>query len=277
MSFDLGDTVRLVAESRDAGGTLTNAASAALTITLPDGTTTSLAVANPPADTGQYTVDYTTVQAGRHGVRWVFTTPNSAYTDAFDVREATPPLLLSLADAKAHLKLKNADDDDELRDWVEAVTAVVEYFAGACVRRTVVEDHDHLPVCGARSLVLRVTPALSLTSVQAILDGGADYAVGDLDLDGRTGLVRRLDGGRLLGPLRVTYVVGRSVITANITAAAKIILQHLWRTQRAGRRGGLAGGGDDYSVTEPIPGLGYAVPNRALELLGPDRLPPGVA
>jgi hypothetical protein len=66
------------------------------------------------------------------------------------------------------------------------------------------------------------------------------------------------------------------VVQEHITGAARIILQHLWRTQRAGRRGGVAGGGDDYAVTEPIPGIGYAVPNRALELLAPDRLAPEV-
>lgn len=278
MPFDLGDTVRLAAECKDAAGTLTNAASVALTITLPDGTTTSPAVTNPPGQTGKYTVDYVSVQAGRHAVRWVFTTPASAYTDSFDVREATPPLILSLADGKAHLNISSTTHDEELRSWLETVTSVVEHFAGACVRRTVTEDHDHLPVYGAEAVALRTTPALSLTSVLAVLDSGTDYAVADLDLDGTTGLVRRLDGGRMYGPLRITYVVGRAVVPANISAAARIILQHLWRTQYGASRGlPSIGGGEDFNVTEPIPGLGYAVPNRALQLLEPHRLPPGVA
>ncbi|GHH87816.1 phage gp6-like head-tail connector protein [Streptomyces capitiformicae] len=279
MPFDLGDTVRLAADSKDAGGTLANAATVGLTITLPDGTTATPAVTNPPSVTGQYTVDYTSVQAGRHSVRWVFTTPNSAYTDSFDVREAISPAILSLADAKAHLNIAATitTHDDELRGWIEAITHLVQQYTGICARGTVVEDHDIQP-SGTRVLTLRRTPVISLTSVTAILTGGTSYTIADLDTDTRMGIVRRLDGGYLYGPLRITYVAGRSVIPANITSAGKIILQHLWRTQYGASRAGSAiGGGEDFSVTEPIAGFGYAIPNRALQLLEPHRLPPGVA
>lgn len=276
MPFDLADTVRLAADSKDAGGTLANATTVTLTITLPDGTTTSPSVTNPPAQTGRYSVDYTTVQAGRHLARWVFVTPNNAYTDSFDVREAAPPLILSLADVKAHLNQTTTTHDEELRGWVESVTEGVEHLAGACVRRTIVEDHDISPTFGAEVLCLRTTPAISLTTVAAVLTGGTSYTVADLDLNGSTGIVRRKDGGRMVGPLRITYTAGRAVIPANITAAARIILAHLWQTQRGGSNRPQVGGGD-YAVTEPIPGFGYAIPNRALQLLEPHRLPPGVA
>lgn len=278
MPFDLGAVVPLGTTVKDSTGTLANAGSMAVTLTLPDGTTTSVSPV-APSSTGVYAYDYPTVQAGRHVVRWVASGVNAgAYTDAFDVREATPPLILSLSDAKAHLNISSTTHDDELRSWVETVTAVVEHFVGACVRRTVVEDHDYLPAYGASAIVLRKTPVISLTSVVAILDGGTSYSVADLDLDGATGVVRRKDGGRLYGPLRFTDVVGRTVIPANFTAAGRIILQHLWRTQYGASRGVPSiGGGEDFAVTEPIPGLGYAVPNRALQLLEPHRLPPGVA
>lgn len=277
MPFDLGDTVRLSAESRDAGGTLTNATTVALTITLPDGTTTSPVVTNPPAVTGQYTVDYTTVQAGLHRERWVFTTPNSGYTDAFDVRQATPPLLLSLADAKSHLNITSTSHDAELRGWIETVTEVVEHFVGAVVRRTVTELYDNLPIGGARQVALYTTPVISLTSVAAVLTGGDSYTVADLDLDGETGIVQRKDGGRMTGPLRITYTAGRATVPAPITAAARVILQHLWRTQHPSGSGRPQLGADDYAVTEPIAGIGYAIPNRALHLLERYRLPPAVA
>lgn len=274
---DLGDTIRLAAECRDAAGTLANAVTAALTITLPDGTTTSPAVTNPPAQTGRYTVDYVTVQPGRHAVRWQFTTPASAYSDVFDVAEASPPLILSLAKAKAHLEI-GADVtafDEELRDWLASVTRGVEHFAGVCVRRTVIEKHD---VGTVQQLALRRTPVLSVTSVAAVRTGGTSYDPAGLDVDGPTGIVERLDGGTMTGPLRVTYVPGRAVVPPNLLTAARIILQHLWRTRYGGSRaaGGL-GGGDDFSVTEPLPGFGYAIPNRAMQLLEPDRLPPGIA
>lgn len=270
MPFDLGDTVRLTASSRDADGTLTTAATAVLTVTLPDGTTVTPSVP-APVPAGAYTVDYVTTQAGRHSVRWVFTTPANAYTDSFDVREAAPPAILSLADAKKHLNKTSTTDDDEIRGWVESVTAGIEGLCGPVTVRTVTERHEGRRV---PMICLRHTPVLSLTSVVAVLDGGTSYTVADLDLDAATGVVQRKDGGTLTGPLRVTYSAGRRIVPANITSAAKIILQHLWQTQQGPGRPQLGGG--DYSVTEPVPGFGYAIPNRALQLLEPHRLPPGV-
>lgn len=271
MPFDLGDTVRLAADCRDAAGTLANASTVALTITLPDGTTATPAVTNPPGQTGKYTLDYTSVQAGRHAVRWLFTTPNNAYTDSFDVREAWPPAILSLADAKKHLSKTSTTDDDEIRSWVESITAGIEGLCGPVIVRTVTERHD---VHRVPTIALRQTPVLSLTSVVPILTGGTTYAVSDLDVDTVTGVVQRLDGGTLTGPLRVTYTAGRRIVPAAMSSAARIILQHLWRTRQGPVR--PTRGGDDYSVTEPVAGFGYAIPNRALQLLEPYRLPPGV-
>lgn len=269
MPFDLGDTVRLAAECTDAGGTLSNAGTATLTITLPDGTTATPAV-SAPAVTGQYSLDYVTTQPGRHSVRWLFANPASAYTDVFDVREDTPPLILSLADAKAQLNIKTTRDDDELRSWTEAVTTVVEDLAGVCVRRSFTEEHP-MPFAGSPTLALNRTPAVSLTSVTDLVYGNV-YPVADLLLDTSTGIVQHSLGCRLYGTLSVTYVAGRPVVPANITAAAKIILQHLWQSVRTGSRS--PGRSDDVTT---IPGFGYAIPNRALQLLEPHRLPPGVA
>lgn len=277
MPFDLGDTVPLAAEAVDPGGNPVNPTGATLTITLPDGTTVTPTVTNPPTTTGQYSVDYVTEQPGRHAVRWVFTVPNSAYTDVFDVREEVPPLIVSLADAKKHLNLTSSRSDEEVRAWLESITEGVENLAGVCVRRTFSERHD-TPGCGFPQLVLHRTPVLALVSVRGILSLGRTYDVAGLDVDGETGIVQRLDGHRLYGPLRVTYTAGRQVIPASIRDAAKIILKHLWRTQYGASRAlGDVGGTDDYSVTEAVPGFGYAIPNRALQLLEPYRLPPAVA
>lgn len=272
MPYDLGATVRLTAECRDPDGTLTTAATAVVTVTLPDGTAVTPAVTE--ITTGAYQADYVTTVAGRHTVRWVWTDPAAAYTDVFDVAAEAPPAILSLADAKNHLNNKGSGDDAEIRYWNNVTTRAVEYYIGPVVTRTVIEQHT---VRNASAVVLLTTPVQQLTAVDTVLTGAVGYAVDDLDVDGDTGEVYRLDGGCLTGRLRFTYTAGRTVIGEHITGGARIILEHLWRTQRAGRRGAIAGGGDDYAVTEPIPGLGYAVPNRAVELLAPDRLPPGVA
>lgn len=277
MPVDLGDTVRLTASCKDPGGILANATTVALTITLPDGTTSSPAVTNPPAVTGSYTLDYTTVQAGLHRVRWLFTTPNSAYTDALDVREAVPPLLFSLADAKSKLRIGSSVivDDDDLRDVSEATTRAVEYFTGPIVRTSCTDVVSG----GHGSVLLTRAPVLSLTSITAVTSYQVAVDVTVLDVDTVTGVVRRTDG-QVFPPgfYRLVYVAGRTVLTANISLAARIILQHLWRTMYGGSRALSAlGGADDYSVTEPIPGLGFAIPNRAMQLLQGDRQPEGIA
>jgi hypothetical protein len=66
------------------------------------------------------------------------------------------------------------------------------------------------------------------------------------------------------------YVAGRSVIPANYTEAAKIIIKHLWSVQQTPGMGSSGAfnpfGAAD--VSSSIAGAGYAIPNRAAELLG---------
>lgn len=271
MAYDLGDTARLVGECRDPAGELVTADSVTVTISLPDGTTTTPAVP-PPSTPGVYTVDYVTTQPGRHEVRWVWEGPAAAYTEVFEVRPASSPALFSLAEAKDFLNIPSPSpvQDEELRGLIEATTAVVEHYVGPVVRRTLTEDH-----AGGSVLVLRRPPVLELVAAEAVLDDGPSYAVADLDVT-PDGVVRHRAGLVLRGPLRVTYTAGRPVVPAHIRTAALVILRHLWRTQTGPGLPPL-GGADDYDVGTPVPGLGYAVPNRALELLAPDRLPPGVA
>lgn len=272
MPFDLGTTARLTAECRDPGGTLTTAASAVVTIGLPDGTTTTVAAIEEPDGSGRYQADYVTTAPGRHTVRWVFTGPAHAYTDVLDVRPAQSTAIYSLAEARSHLKLTGTDRDDDVRNWVETTTEAVEWFVGPVTVRTVTERHS---VTVAGVLALRKVPALQLTAVDGVLSGTGSYDVDGLDLDGATGIVRRLDGGDFYGPLNVVYEAGRLQVTSDIASAAKIILQHLWRTQQGPSR--PQPGTGDFDVTEPIPGLGYAIPNRAAQLLSPKQRPPGIA
>lgn len=274
MPFDLGKTVRLTAQCRDAGGTLTTAAAAVLTITQPDGTAVTPAVP-VPATAGQYSVDWLPTQPGLHQVRWVFTTPADAYTDVADVRTAAPPAMISLADAKRQVNIP-ADvtrDDDEVREWAVSATRAVENFVGPVVQRTVTA----IVTGGSTALVLPTTPVIAVTAIEPVTTVQQSVDVAVLAADPDTGVVDRTDGLAFPpGRYRMTYTAGRTVITANISKAAALIFQHLWRTQRGGSRAGT-GGGDDYSVTEPIPGLGYAIPNRALQLLQADNEAGGFA
>lgn len=273
MPYDLGATALLAAQCRDPGGTAATATTAVVTVTLPDGST----VTPPAAETatvGTYQAFYVTEQPGRHNVRWQFTGPAHAYTDVLDVRPEQSTLLFSLADGREHLNLTSTRDDDELRYWIGVTTRAVEHFVGPVVVRTVTEDHH---VDAATALALRRPPVLTVTSLQPLRDGGPSYEPDGLVVDPQAGIVTRSSGALFRGPLRAVYRAGRPVIEDNITGAGRIILQHLWRTQRASRGGSLPGASDDYSVTEPIPGLGYAIPHRAVQLLAPDDQGPGLA
>ncbi|MFF1348507.1 hypothetical protein ACFVZJ_21430 [Streptomyces sp. NPDC058322] len=180
--------------------------------------------------------------------------------------------LLTLAEAKAQLDIETAADDQELEAYIDSLTAVIERHTGPVENRPVTEQVDSR---GSR-LALSQVPAVSLTSITPVITGGLAIDVSDLVLDGDAGVLWRRDGQFFYGgPWSVTYVAGRGAIPPTINLAARMLLQHLWRTQYGAARGG--GGADDYAVTEPIPGFGYAIPNRVLELLEAFKVPPGVA
>jgi hypothetical protein len=182
--------------------------------------------------------------------------------------------LLTLEDAKAQLDITTDTEDVELEAYIEALTAPIERIVGPVEIRSFTETVEGR---GA-SLCLSNIPAVALTSVVPTVDDGDPLELSRLHLDGATGIVR-YRGGSFAGTLwTVTYTAGRAEVPPTINLAARILLQHLWRTQYGASRG-LAGigGGDDFSVTEPIPGYGYAIPNRVLQLLEPYKVPPGVA
>lgn len=267
--IDLGDVHRLTHTHTDpAGVNLVNAGTMTLTITRPDSTVVTVPSVSPTS-VGRYEYDYLTTQTGRHVARWAGTGTNpGAKVDVFDVRPADPGYVISLADAKAALNQTGSEHDEELRSMVEATTVEIEAVVGPVVVRSYSEVHDGGPL-----LVLRQTPVVTLTTLVPLYTGGATYLPADMDLDPLTGIVRRLDGAWIYGPLRVTYAAGRSPVPANITEAAKIILSHKWETQR-GHTGGRPGLGED---TLPTPGLGFLIPRRAMEALAPHRRAPVLA
>ncbi|MFE7232556.1 head-tail connector protein [Streptomyces sp. NPDC057596] len=182
--------------------------------------------------------------------------------------------LLTLAEAKAQLDNETDTDDLELQVYIEALTAAIERHVGPVETREFAETIEGR----SSSLCLSHIPAVALVSVVPAVDPGDALDLSALVLDGATGIVR-YRGNSFAGTLwRVTYTAGRGEVPPTINLAARILLQHLWRTQYGASRGlGSIGGGDDYSVTEPVPGWGYAIPNRVLQLLEPYKVPPGVA
>lgn len=263
MAYDLGDTARLRFEVRDGNDALVApSGNVTLTITLPDGTTTATpSVANPA--TGVYTATYVTAQIGRHLVRWVAEGTNAASdSDILDVRAGERAWLISKADARNQLDLRGTKDDEELRDWLGAVTAVVERETGrAWVRRTRSETARG----GRPGIPMIWEPIQSITSMVPLLTAGRTYQASELVWNS-SGILQLRNGGMFLpGEYTIVYVAGdNTALPENVTAAARIILGHLWETQR-GKGRSLPSRDDDFESFVP---QGYAIPNRARELLG---------
>ena len=246
-----------------------------LTITLPDGTTVTPSTGTGSASGPDWviTCDYTTVQAGLHKFAWVTQGPGTAATDYISVRDFRS--ILSLAEGKAHLSAGNAlvtwtVDDDELRNFMQAVTEVVESKVGPCVRRTVTQR-----VTGpCRTIVLNQAPVISVTSVTSVWSGGPSWTTSQLVVDGDAGTVDTQWGAIPFwwGPWDVVYVVGRAVVAERWIHAAKELLRHLWETQRGELEAGplSAGSGETFTTSA---GWAFSIPNRVLEMLADDMTP----
>lgn len=278
MALDLGDQYRCSYTNTTPAGGNASSGNMALTIVLPDDTTT---VIDPvaPVGTGVYVYDYQTVQAGHHVAQWRGTGINpGAHVETFDVHTLTPGYLVSLAVMKEQLKLTTTATDEVLRGYIESATSGVERIRGeAIVKRTFV-DELYLPEyfsagglspgmtldspsSGRSRIALNHSPVISLTSI-ARVDGAMTWDVSNMRLD-PDGIVEVLYGPSLGGHITVTYVAGYRVIPAEFSLATQFIVEHLWQTRR-GAKGSVQPG----LGTTSVPGLGYAVPNAAIELLG---------
>lgn len=264
--YPIGQPVRLSTTVKDLTGTLVDAGAITLTLTKPDATTQAYAF--PVHDSlGAYhqdipAADMTTI--GRYLFKWVTTgTGAGAVFGEYDVYDqATYPEIISLADAKEQLNITATNGDAELSAFIQAASQVVEGYVGAVGRRTVTAT-----VRGGYSIALPTYPVISLTSMTAAASGVVTYGdMSGFDVNTTTGVIRLLSGLHIDGPQRVVYVAGRAVVPPDITLATRVIVQHLWSTQRGGStRPGMGGSGD--ITDQQLVLAGFAIPRRAVELL----------
>lgn len=260
---DLGDTIPLDFRVTNTQQTLVDA-DVVLTVTQPNGVDVQPTVAH--AGLGSYTAMFVPTQAGRHIVRWAATGgATTAHADILNVAPAASLALVSLAEAREHLNIPDDEqiEDEELRGFIAAATGVVERHLGQVVaRRQITENHD---VRSVRHLALRRVPVLSVTSVETT-DAALTWDADLFTVDSATGLLDSGLGPMFSGSLAVTYEAGWVEVPPHVILAAQIIIGHLWQTQRVQSAGPVprfAGEG------MPTPsGAGYAIPNRAAELLG---------
>jgi hypothetical protein len=277
--YDLGDVVPLDFQAVDVSSAPANATSISLSVTTPDGVTASLTPIQglPPDQTGSgtgwYYYDYVTTQVGRHTVRWVATgTPGpgvgvGAATDAWDVKSGADSTIIGLADAKRRLRLTATTQfDDDIREYLEAVTLVVEKLVGPVVIQTVTERvraGDMFIALTKPPLYQPAGQTYQIISMTPVLTYGLTYDLSLLTVDMDHGFVRHKSGLPFIyGPYDVTYTAGRPAIGAHIILGTSIILRHLWGMERSGDRSGLVQPDNDTTVM-----YGFAIPNRAIELL----------
>ena len=151
-------------------------------------------------------------------------------------------------------------------DYVEAATDMIEARIGPVISRTGTETLT----ATSGVLVLSFLPVVSITSVVGVFSGALTYLPAVLNVNPRSGIVGTLDRSSLReDTYTVTYVAGRTGVTPpRILQACRVLLRHLWLTQRGpSSRPGL----DD--VQTPT----YSMPNRVLELLERDLKLPSIA
>lgn len=211
--------------------------------------------------------------AGHYQYAWTTTGPGAGVAAGdFDVFDPFEVAVLPLSDAKDMLNIAQSDtsQDSEIASFIATIESSLERFTGGpIINRSVTERVEATD--GLTVLCLRQRPLVSLTSVVSV-GSGEPLPINDMtDLDKNASTVRRALGLPFYGPFfqwlpifTVTYVAGwGTTVPAAFNTAARMILQHLWQSQRGAMALPMAG-----VETVTLPGFGFAIPNRAAELLG---------
>jgi uncharacterized phiE125 gp8 family phage protein len=276
MSYTLGQQVVLTTAVTDALGAPTDA-TMSLTVTRPDGTTlvSGVGLTITHTGTGAYSCNVATNQSGTWLYLWAASGAAIGVDDGqFDVLAITRRIA-SLADAKLHLNKQNTADDVEIQDFMDAAQAVITREVGDVVPTSYTETVD---IDGCR-LVLTQRPVLSVTSLYVYYSAAAKILLdpSTYRIDNPAGIIERTGAGGYPIPFTgqgdqadVVYIAGRTgAVPANIRLAYLELTAHLWRNSQQGRNRRVRGPGpeDDMATV----GLGFSIPNRVRELLGPKR------
>jgi hypothetical protein len=276
--YPAGQPIRVSTTVRDTTGTLVNATTLTLLVKLAqaDGTWLTTGTYAAPANdgTGLYHQDIPVTDlaaTGHYQYAWTATGTGAGVSfGEFDVFDPFETSVLPLQDAKDELNIPQTttSSDSEIQSFIATIESNLERATGGpIVNRTVTERSEMMH--GQTVIPVRQRPLVSVTSIASASGGLIDIS-GGLDLDVSAGLIRRKLGLPFYGPFFTwlpvcypTYVAGWGTsVPAAFGSFARIVLQHLWDTQR-GPAALPMGGGE--MVTPP--GFGFAIPNRAAELL----------
>lgn len=278
MSYTLGQQVVLATNVTDVLGAPIDA-TMSLTVTRPDGTTlvSGVGLTITHAGTGSYTCPVPTTQPGPWMYVWTASGAAIGVDDGqFEVLAITRRIN-SLAAAKLHLNKVNNADDAEIQDFMDAAQSVIQREIGDVVPTSYTET---LPVDGMR-IVLSRRPIISITTLK-IWNASASPVTLDQTgyrLDSGTGIIERTSSAGYPLPflgwgsqadVLVTYIAGSTgSVAPNVRLAHLELTAHLWRNSQMGRNRRVRGTGPEDDMQSV--GLGFSLPNRVRELLGPKR------
>jgi hypothetical protein len=288
--FYVGQDVPLAAFPVDDTGAPANGA-VTVVVTAPDSTTASTSAPVSVA-TGQYTAVVPTVaQAGTYLVRWTCVGAGNAFTwvdeQEFTVVAQSGLHIVDIASVRAHLNLSNTVHDDEIKGFIYAADDLARDFCGPLA----LEQHTQWVTGGRPAVGVDWRPIQAITSVTEYY-GLSAFTITEQQLGAQTNafgytidyvtstLTRRTFGGApalwALGAnnVKIVYTAGLGKIPFTVRLGALELVRHLYQQTQQGRRGGRPSmsGADG----EAVP-MGFALPDRVVELWAPYRRPPGIA
>lgn len=187
--------------------------------------------------------------------------------------------LITLDEAKAFLNITSTTYDAELQDYIDAASTAAEFYVGDITGGTWTEHHDggdstiytrHTPIQSVTSLteyVGSITYTLTNQPLGSSVDAWGytidDPAAGRIVRRSASGIAWRFAPG--VGNVTITYTSGvPGTASASVRMGVEFVVRHLWTSQR-GPQPTPAWGGDQ-EPTSSVPGVGYAIPNRAIEM-----------
>lgn len=261
--------------------TAPQAATVVLTVTAPDGTTSTPTVVTTAAPIYQATVS--TPLAGSYLLVW---SASGAVVDVFvDQFTVVPPslALISFSELRDQLNITTSDStgNAKLRRFMQSASDVVQNVTGPMLGQVRTEFFD-----GARStVVLSPRWVQSIVSITEVLGTTVftlteqPLAAGSFTQYGYTWdrithkIIRRSSGlaGQFAagsGNIAVTYKQGINPLPQDITDAAGELIRHWWQNGQQPRSVNFTNPGAD-DDTGVVNSMGYWIPNRVNELLAP--------
>ena len=261
-------------------------ATVVLTVTAPDGTTTTPAVTLTVNAT--YTATVPTAQVGNYLLVW---SASGAVVDIFvdQFTVVAPSLaLISFSELKDQLNLSVVDTagSAKLRRFMQSAGDVVQNITGKLfgqVRTQFFDGNRQTVVLSPRWVqsISTVTENLGttvFTLTEQVLSAGAFTQYG-YTWDRETHKITRISSGLPTwfpagaGNVAVTYKQGITPLPQDITDAAGELIRHWWENGQQPRSVSFTNPGLD-DDTGVVNSMGYWVPNRVNELLAPYALGP---